>query len=149
VTFDESVHQLPDTDPGETTEWLDSLDSVVRFSGKNRARYLLARLHEQAQRLNVSFPATISTPYVNTIPTVMNTLNAASVHTSDGMPQSWCHVQTKTLKESVGTCRRLQVQQVCTKWALIISFVEKKMVSLVTMSTFRDTQHRESTRVHF
>ena len=68
VTFDESVHQLPDTDPGETSEWLDSLDSVVQFSGKNRARYLLARLHERAQRLNVSFPATISTPYVNTIP---------------------------------------------------------------------------------
>jgi pyruvate dehydrogenase E1 component len=68
VTFDESVHQLPDPDPGETSEWLDSLDSVVQFSGKNRARYLLARLHERAQRLNVSFPATISTPYVNTIP---------------------------------------------------------------------------------
>jgi pyruvate dehydrogenase E1 component len=68
VTFDESVHQLPDTDPGETNEWLDSLDSVVQFTGKNRARYLLARLHERAQRLNVSFPATISTPYVNTIP---------------------------------------------------------------------------------
>jgi pyruvate dehydrogenase E1 component len=29
---------------------------------------LLARLHERSQRLNVSFPATISTPYVNTIP---------------------------------------------------------------------------------
>ncbi|MEY3806476.1 MAG: pyruvate dehydrogenase component [Actinomycetota bacterium] len=68
VTFDESVHQLPDIDPGETQEWLESLDSVVQFSGTNRARYLLSRLHERAQRLNVSFPSVISTPYVNTIP---------------------------------------------------------------------------------
>lgn len=68
MTFDESVHQLPDADPGETSEWLDSLDSVVQFSGANRARYLLARLNERAQRLNISFPAPVSTPYVNTIP---------------------------------------------------------------------------------
>lgn len=68
VTFDDSIHQLPDSDPVETDEWLDSLDSVVRFAGKNRARYLLARLHERAQQLDVSFPATVSTPYVNTIP---------------------------------------------------------------------------------
>jgi pyruvate dehydrogenase E1 component len=68
VTFDESVRQLPDSDPGETSEWLESLDSVVHFHGKNRARYLLARLHERAQQLDLGFSAPISTPYVNTIP---------------------------------------------------------------------------------
>jgi pyruvate dehydrogenase E1 component len=68
VIYDDSVHQLPDTDPGETQEWLDSLDSVVVGHGPNRARYLLARLLERAQQRNVSFPATVSTPYVNTIP---------------------------------------------------------------------------------
>ncbi len=68
VIFDGSVHQLPDTDPGETQEWLDSLDAVVEVHGKNRARYLLSRLLERAQRSQVSFPATVSTPYVNTIP---------------------------------------------------------------------------------
>ncbi len=62
------MHQLPDTDPGETQEWLDSLDAVVDASGKNRARYLLSRLLERAQQSQVSFPATVSTPYVNTIP---------------------------------------------------------------------------------
>ncbi len=68
VLFDGSIHQLPDTDPGETQEWLDSLNAVVDTHGKTRARYLLSRLLERAQQTQVSFPATVSTPYVNTIP---------------------------------------------------------------------------------
>ena len=67
VLFDGSMHQLPDTDPGETEEWLDSLDAVVEVQGKNRARYLLSRLLERARASQVSFPATVSTPYVNSI----------------------------------------------------------------------------------
>ena len=68
MIFDGSVHQLPDTDPGETDEWLDSLDAVVETHGKTRARYLLSRLLERARESQVSFPATVSTPYVNSIP---------------------------------------------------------------------------------
>ncbi|MBM3805279.1 MAG: pyruvate dehydrogenase (acetyl-transferring), homodimeric type [Actinobacteria bacterium] len=61
------MHQLPDTDPGETEEWLDSLDAVVEVQGKTRARYLLSRLLERARASQVSFPATVSTPYINSI----------------------------------------------------------------------------------
>ncbi len=68
MTSDGSIHQLPDNDPGETQEWLDSLDSVVEVHGKNRARYLLARLLERAQETHVNFGETVTTPYVNTIP---------------------------------------------------------------------------------
>ena len=68
MLFDGSVHQLPDTDPTETQEWLDSLDAVVEMQGKTRARYLMSRLLERARETQVSFPATVSTPYVNTIP---------------------------------------------------------------------------------
>jgi len=68
MIFDGYVNQLPDTDPGETKEWLDSLDAVVDVHGKTRARYLLTKLLERAQETQVSFPATVSTPYVNTIP---------------------------------------------------------------------------------
>ena len=68
VIFDGQIHQLPDTDPGETSEWLESLDSVIEISGKNRARYLLTRLLGRASETQVSFPATVSTPYVNSIP---------------------------------------------------------------------------------
>ncbi len=67
MIFDGSVHQLPDADPAETAEWLDSLDAVVETHGKNRARYLLSRLLERAREAQVSFPATVSTPYVNSI----------------------------------------------------------------------------------
>ena len=68
MIFDGYVNQLPDTDPGETGEWLDSLDAVIDVHGKTRARYLLSRLLERARESQVSFPATVSTPYVNTIP---------------------------------------------------------------------------------
>ncbi len=68
MIFDGSMHQLPDTDPVETQEWLDSLDGVVEVGGKTRARYLLSRLLDRAHERQVSFPATVSTPYVNSIP---------------------------------------------------------------------------------
>ncbi|QQS25499.1 MAG: pyruvate dehydrogenase (acetyl-transferring), homodimeric type [Actinomycetota bacterium] len=68
MIFDGSVHQLPDTDPEETGEWLDSLDAVIDIHGKTRARYLLSRLLERARESQVSFPATVSSPYINTIP---------------------------------------------------------------------------------
>jgi pyruvate dehydrogenase E1 component len=68
MIFDGSVHQLPDIDPVETQEWMESLDAVIDAQGKTRARYLLSRLLERARANQVSFPATVSTPYVNTIP---------------------------------------------------------------------------------
>ena len=68
MIFDGFVHQLPDSDPAETREWLESLDAVVDTHGKNRARYLLSALLDRARQLQVSFPATVSTPYVNSIP---------------------------------------------------------------------------------
>src|SRR6476619_7869183 len=68
MIFDGYVHQLPDTDPDETQEWLDSLDAVIDTHGKTRARFLLSKLLERARESQVSFPATVSTPYVNTIP---------------------------------------------------------------------------------
>ncbi len=61
------VHQLPDTDPDETQEWLDSLDAVVGISGKVRARFLMSTLLDRARELQVGTPATVSTPYLNTI----------------------------------------------------------------------------------
>jgi len=68
MIFDGFVNQLPDIDPTETEEWLDSLDSVVDQRGKTRARFLVSKLLERARELQVGVPATVSTPYVNTIP---------------------------------------------------------------------------------
>jgi pyruvate dehydrogenase E1 component len=66
--IDQFVSQIPDSDPGETAEWLDSLDAVVDSRGKMRARYLVSRLTERARELQVGTPAEVQTPYVNTIP---------------------------------------------------------------------------------
>ncbi len=68
MIIDGFVHQLPDTDAAETQEWLDSLDAVVDTHGKTRARFLMSKLLERARELQVGTPATVSTPYVNTIP---------------------------------------------------------------------------------
>lgn len=65
---DEYVHQLPDNDPLETQEWLDSLDAVVNESGPVRARYLIAKLLERAHETSVGIPGAVRTPYINTIP---------------------------------------------------------------------------------
>jgi pyruvate dehydrogenase E1 component len=69
VTFiDGFVHQLPDTDPTETQEWLESLDAVAAAQGEARARFLLSKLLERSRQLGVGAPASVSTPYINTIP---------------------------------------------------------------------------------
>jgi pyruvate dehydrogenase E1 component len=68
VLFDGISHQLPDVDPEETAEWLDSFDAVVDARGRTRARFLLMKLLERARTKQVDFPATVSTPYVNSIP---------------------------------------------------------------------------------
>ncbi len=68
MLFDGVAHQLPDNDPEETAEWLAAFDDIVGARGRNRARYLLMRLLERAGQTHVDFPATVSTPYVNTIP---------------------------------------------------------------------------------
>jgi pyruvate dehydrogenase E1 component len=68
VIFDGFSHQVPDIDAAETEEWLDSFDAVVELRGKSRARFLLMKLLERARASQVGFPATVSTPYVNTIP---------------------------------------------------------------------------------
>ena len=69
MLFDGISHQLPDTDAGETGEWLAAFDDVVETYGRTRARYLLMRLLDRARQQHVDFPATVSSPYVNTIPT--------------------------------------------------------------------------------
>src|SRR5438270_1240986 len=68
VIFDGFAQQLPDIDPTETAEWVDSLDSVIETRGKQRARFLLMKLLERSREMQVGLPAMVSTPYINTIP---------------------------------------------------------------------------------
>ncbi|HEX4062458.1 MAG TPA: pyruvate dehydrogenase (acetyl-transferring), homodimeric type, partial [Streptosporangiaceae bacterium] len=60
--------QLPDIDPEETKEWVESFDTVVRTRGRARARYIMLSLLEQARQQQVGVPGLRSTDYINTIP---------------------------------------------------------------------------------
>jgi len=57
-----------DTDPSDTSAWIESFETVLRSEGAQRARYLLGRLIEHGLRNGVALPFTANTPYVNTIP---------------------------------------------------------------------------------
>ena len=49
MDHDGFAHQVPDVDPVETAEWLESLDAVVAQRGVERARYVLLRLLARAR----------------------------------------------------------------------------------------------------
>ncbi len=57
-----------DIDATETTEWLEAVDAVVEHDGPDRARQILARAVQRAQLAGSGPIASITTPYVNTIP---------------------------------------------------------------------------------
>ncbi|HYZ08316.1 MAG TPA: pyruvate dehydrogenase (acetyl-transferring), homodimeric type [Pseudonocardiaceae bacterium] len=69
VIRDGLAAHLPDIDPDETDEWLQSFDGAVEQGGQQRARYLMLRLLQRARELGVGVPSLTSTDYVNTIPT--------------------------------------------------------------------------------
>jgi pyruvate dehydrogenase E1 component len=57
-----------DTDPEETAEWLESLESVVGAAGPERAMHLLGRLEFRAQQLGILARIPPYSAYQNTIP---------------------------------------------------------------------------------
>ena len=59
--------RLPDIDPEETDEWLESIRSVVESHGVERARMLLHELMIEASDLSVPIRPPSRTPYLNSI----------------------------------------------------------------------------------
>jgi pyruvate dehydrogenase E1 component len=68
VISDGLPSQLPDIDPEETSEWVESLDGVIDARGAKRARYVMLRLLERARERQVGVPPLTTTDYINTIP---------------------------------------------------------------------------------
>jgi pyruvate dehydrogenase E1 component len=56
-----------DLDPQETQEWLESLEGVLKYSGPERAAFLMKRLAKYAARSGTQLPAAITTSFRNTI----------------------------------------------------------------------------------
>jgi pyruvate dehydrogenase E1 component len=59
---------LPDYDPQETQEWIDSLQSVLDKEGAQRAHFLLDQLIHHARLAGDDMPVSATTPYINSIP---------------------------------------------------------------------------------
>ena len=59
--------KLDDLDPVETQEWLESIDSVLKTHGAERAHFLLERLIDHTRRSGAYLPFKPNTAYVNSI----------------------------------------------------------------------------------
>jgi pyruvate dehydrogenase E1 component len=65
--FRDASYQLPDNDPVETSEWLESIAAVAQTQGPHRTRFILRRLMDKARDCGVDLPVLVQTPYINTI----------------------------------------------------------------------------------
>jgi pyruvate dehydrogenase E1 component len=61
-----SFNQM-DSDPAETSEWRESLDSVVAQSGHQRGREIMLSLLKRSKELHLGVPMVPTTDYLNTI----------------------------------------------------------------------------------
>nr|WP_231713690.1 pyruvate dehydrogenase (acetyl-transferring), homodimeric type [Arthrobacter sp. zg-Y916] len=59
---------MPDKDPEETAEWIESLDDLIRTEGTERAQFIMRSLLQRAGAHSVGVPMVTTTDYVNTIP---------------------------------------------------------------------------------
>ncbi len=59
--------RFDDTDPTETREWLESIDSVLTRHGPERAHFLLNHMIDYARRSGAYLPYSPNTAYLNTI----------------------------------------------------------------------------------
>ena len=59
--------QFSDPDPDETSDWVESLDAVVRHEGKEKAKYLVASLNNFLRKTGITPPNTSISPYSNTL----------------------------------------------------------------------------------
>jgi pyruvate dehydrogenase E1 component len=61
------IMKLEDVDPVETREWIESIDSVLKTQGAERAHYLLEQLIDHTRRSGAYLPFRPNTAYLNTI----------------------------------------------------------------------------------
>jgi pyruvate dehydrogenase E1 component len=61
------IMKLEDLDPIETREWIESIDSVLKSQGAERAHFLLEQLIDYTRRSGAYLPFRPNTAYLNTI----------------------------------------------------------------------------------
>lgn len=65
---DQLSYNQQDPDPIETAEWLDSLEAVVKYESKARAKFIIEQLIKYASEKGIFLSQIVNTPYLNTIP---------------------------------------------------------------------------------
>ena len=58
---------IEDLDPLQTKEWLEAMNNVISYDGKDRALYIINQLVRQANKFGINLPSLNVTPYCNTI----------------------------------------------------------------------------------
>ncbi len=61
------LNRFDDIDPQETQEWLESIESVLKLHGTERAHFLLEHMIDYARRSGAYLPYSPNTAYLNTI----------------------------------------------------------------------------------
>ncbi len=143
--IDGFVHQLPDIDPQETEEWLDSLDAVIDVGGRARARYLLARLMERAREQGVGVPAMVthrlhqhrSRPSRSRGSRATRSSSGASAPTSGGTRWRWSTARTTASTASVATSRRSRRRPRSTTSASTTSSAARATAASATRSSIQ------------
>ena len=100
-----------DPDALETQEWLDSLEAVLYYAGKDRAQYLLSQIGNKASRSGVPLPvrrddartSTPSPPRTSRPSPATARSSAASRASSAGTPSPWSSPRTRPRRASAGT----------------------------------------------
>ena len=108
--IDGFVHQLPDVDPQETKEWLDSLDSVIEVGGRSRGALPARPAHGAGARAGRRRPgdghapttSTPSRPSRSRGSRATRCSSAASAPTSAGTRWRWSTARTTGSTRSGG-----------------------------------------------
>ena len=56
-----------DSDPEETREWIEALESAIEREGAQRAHFLIEALVDRARRARIHLPYRATTAYVNSV----------------------------------------------------------------------------------
>ena len=79
------LSQVPDNDPAETSEWVESLSGLIEEKGGPRARYILLHMLDEARRQGIQLPQEYTTPYVNLTSPATRPWSASTAAGSVGM----------------------------------------------------------------
>ena len=141
--------RFDDIDPTETSEWLESIDSVLAQHGPERAHFLLNQMIDYARRSGAYLPYSATTAYLNTISLRDASRSTRATARSSGasrlifagMPWPWWCRPTASAPNTVATSPVMRRPPPCTKWASTISGAHRMRSTAATWYSCRDTRH--------